>query len=497
MGYYIKKRNIFMLVNSYKLQISYKMEALYMKNKIFVVYGAVFILMAASFPLAVNASSIDMENKKYFELKDLSIHSPKAKWTVMMYIACDTALRYRLINFYQEVLRDVGSTDDFKIIALFDGKERGDTFYCYAEEGLLIPLPWYEEESNMASPENFERFLRLSMHYFPAEHYALFTLSDYGSGWQGVFSDTDGTGSTKTLSLITMPEVRQVLKNITENGNNKIDVWGIDVCIPGMVEVAYEISPYVKYMVANEEHGFEGDSGEEGYELGWNYSFFLQELKNNPDMSPEEFSTLIVNCYKAGTFIPKILLIIPAPQWYPITKFYTTLSAVNLSKINLIRVTLNTLASNLINNLNEVKYDIKKARQNTREYGKRYKKFWWIPFFLLYFHIESLAYDGFVDLYDFADKLRYQTDNAEIKDSCIDLMDAVNETIIANEALSTDPSYGLSIYFPKLKCQYDQSLWRGGGNPEFNKIPSSYSDLYLSQDGLWDDFLEAYLGINR
>ncbi|RLF45204.1 MAG: hypothetical protein DRN09_02095, partial [Thermoplasmata archaeon] len=90
-----------------------------------------------------------------------------------------------------------------------------------------------------------------------------------------------------------------------------------------------------------------------------------------------------------------------------------------------------------------------------------------------------------------------QTDNAEIKDSCIDLMDAINETIIANEALSTDPSYGLSIYFPKLKCQYDQSLWRGGGNPEFNKIPSSYSDLYLSQDGLWDDFLEAYLGISR
>ena len=76
-------------------------------------------------------------------------------------------------------------------------------------------------------------------------------------------------------------------------------------------------------------------------------------------------------------------------------------------------------------------------------------------------------------------------------------MSALNETIIANEALPSDSSHGLSIYYPKLQCQYDQSLWHGGGNPEFDKIPSSYNELSFSEDTYWDEFLEAYLKIKK
>ena len=186
---------------------------------------------------------------------------------------------------------------------------------------------------------------------------------------------------------------------------------------------------------------------------------------------------------------------IDPPKWYPITIFYSTLSAIDLKIINQINTSLNTLASKLRDNLEQIKPEIKNARAKTREYGKLYRKFWWLPISIVWLQIEPLGYDGFIDLFDFVDKLKNETTDTEIQNSCIMVMDNLDEIIIANEALSKDPSYGLSIYFPKLRCQYDQSLWRGGGNPEFNKIPSPYKNLQFSQDTLWDEFLRDYLNI--
>ena len=419
-----------------------------------------------------------------------------AKWTVMMYLACDTGLRTTLIPYYTKILTDIGSDNDLNIVALIDGKEKDDTSYYYVAEKLLVPLPWYESESNMADPETFERFLSLTMYNYPADHYALFTLSDFGSGWQGIFCDTTGGGGMKTLSLITIPEVSMVLKNITHDGTNKIDVYGIDVCIPQTVEVAYQIAPYVDYMVANQEHGHEGQISDEGFLIGWNYSYYLQELKDNSDMTPEQFAMLITDSYRPGTYTNKIMMIIPAPPWYPIVVFYTTLSTINLSKISLLKQSINKLASTFIDNLNNIKNDIKTARSQTREYGKLYRKFWWLPPTIYYaLKLEPLSYDCFIDLYDFVEKLKNETVNQEIKNSCIQVMDALNITIIANKALATDPSHGLSIYFPELKCQYDQSIWRYPLNKNFRKIPSPYEDLQFSQDTSWDEFLKAYLKI--
>jgi hypothetical protein len=74
-------------------------------------------------------------------------------------------------------------------------------------------------------------------------------------------------------------------------------------------------------------------------------------------------------------------------------------------------------------------------------------------------------------------------------------MDTLNITIIVNKALPTDPSHGLSIYFPELKCQYDQSIWRYPLSKNFRKIPSPYEDLMFTKDTQWDEFLKMYLGV--
>ena len=422
--------------------------------------------------------------------------STQAKWTVMIYFAGDHH-RGNELDYTLNFLKEIGSSNNFNLVGLFDAEPYGDTSYYYFEDGFYRPLPWHPSECNLADPMIFERFLTLTINDFPADNFALFTLSAWGSGWQGVFSDTHGTGSGKTLSLITMPQMSEVLKKVTNNGLNKIDFWGTDVCISGMTEVAYQIAPYVDYMAANEEHGFgQGEFSDDGRPMEWNYSFFLQELKNNSDMTPEQFAKSVVECYRAGTITSKILVNIKPPKWYPIVKYHTTLSTIDLKNISEISNAVNTLGSVLKDNLNKCKNEIKKARSETREYGKLYRKFWFQPSRITFgLAMDPLGYDCFIDLYDFAEKLRYKTQTTEIKNACEQVMNAMNTTVIANEAEPTDPSHGLSIYFPELKCQYDQSIWKGMGNKNFRNIPSPYEDLRFSQDTSWDEFLKEYLHI--
>lgn len=427
---------------------------------------------------------------------NFSTKNSTAKWTVMMYCAFDNH-RDAEKDFTFNTFKDVGSGEDFNIVSLLDTRKVGDTCYCYIEKDQIVPLPWYESESNMGHPDTLKRFVELTKFLYPADHYALFVMSTHGSGWQGLGGDTDGTGSSSYLSLLNMEDYKSVLIDVTNNGSEKLDVAAFEICITGNLEAAYQMAPYVNYMLSNEEHGFGGEDSysEEGTLLEWNYSGFLNELKNNPDISPENFVKFVVNSYQAGTVTAKIFNR-PAPCWYPIKKYYTGLAATNLSKIDILGDAVSKLAQNLTENLKEVKHEIKKVRQDTREYGKLYPRFWWLPTKITFaINMEPLGYDCFIDLYDFAEKLKNTTQNHKIKNACEIVMEAINTTVIANEALPTDPSNGLSIYFPKFHCQYDQSIWKGMNNEKFRNIPVKYEGLLFSQDATWDEFLKEYLRV--
>jgi len=460
------------------------------RHKFYVISLFVFIIISATIASANNLPKIISNG-------NLHINNSQTKWTVMIYFAGDHH-RGNEIEYTQNILTDIGSNNDVNIVGLFDGKTKDDTHYYFIDKDLMVPLSWYETESNMAEPSTFERFLKLSMYNYPAEHYALFTLSAWGSGWQGIFSDTSGTGSSKTLDLITMPEISNVLADVTDNGTNKIDIYAIDVCLPGMIEVACQITPYVKYMVANEEHGFGGpdEISDEGTPLEWNYSAFLKHLHDNPDMTPEEFAIDIVNTYQPGTLTSKLFSIITAPKWYPIVIYHTDLSATNLTKLNTLETAVDNLADTMIKNLNQFKNNIKQARSQTREYGKAYRRFYFLPAFIITLGLayEPFGYDCFIDLYNFAENLLSVTSNNDIKNACQQVMNKINTTIIANKACIDDHSNGLSIYFPEHKCQYDQSIWKHMGNPSFDKI-SPYEELFFTEETSWDEFLKLYLNI--
>lgn len=458
-------------------------------NNVIHVFGLIFILILS---IVLSGTNVLADN---ICCEDPPTNNSSAKWTVMFYCAFDNH-RASEKEFTFNLLSSVGSGDDFNIVMLYDGKTNGDTAYYYVEKDLLLPLAWYEAESNMGNSQTLKNFLELSMHNYPANHYALFVGSTHGSGWQGLGCDTSGTGSSSTLSLIDMSDYKDVLQKVTNNGIDKIDVVAFNICVTGSIEAAYQMAPYANYFVANEEHGFGGDEySDDGTPLEWNFTNFLQELKDYPDMLPENFAKSIVNTYEPGVYTNK-LFNRKAPKWYPITVFETDLSATNLSKMDQLGKTITELSKDLKENMPECKKDIKTARSEVREYGKLYRKFWWLPSILYPLQLDPLGYNCFIDLYDFVEKLKELTENTDISVSCQAVMDAMDISVIAEVSLPNDPSHGLFIYFPQFKSQYDQSIWRAIGNPDFKTMSTLYESLEFSKDTGWDEFLKLYLGVN-
>ncbi|HEC94464.1 MAG TPA: hypothetical protein ENI45_00685 [Thermoplasmatales archaeon] len=311
-----------------------------------------------------------------------------------------------------------------------------------------------------------------------------------------------------------MPAFANVLKEVTFNGERKIDVIGFMPCVTGMFEVAYEIAPYVSYMVASEEHQLE--ELDKGPEYTWQYLETTWGLKNNTDMTPKEFAVSLVEQFtpcdfpmwvfysymillKKGEYgrvleflsnlLTNILNKLPNPDLH-LVSLHTTLSAVNLSSVGEVAAAVDDLASILMLNRHDERLmeAVCYARRNVREYGKFYVKNRATLIYYMNMPIEKLAFDSFVDLYDLVQLINESMENQAVKEACMQVMKRLEKAVVANKAMPADDSHGLSIYFPENKKLYNKYLWS-------NEIPSPYEDLRFSHDTLWDDFLRMFLNV--
>jgi len=463
----------------------------YMDNKLLLIF-LVFLLMPMNTFMIIPANklqSISNDNEEFN-----SKHSNEARWTVMMYLAYDNH-QSKNKNHIFKALTNTGSTNDINIIALYDGNNKDDTCYYYARKNKLEPLLWDELESNLADKDTLQKFISLTIQEYPAQHYAFFIQSTHGSGWQGLGCDMDGELSLRKISFLSLLDYSDSLKNVTNNGINKIDIMGFEICVTGSLEAAYQIAPYVHYMISNQEHSFNNDSLFKGIDTEWNFTTTLDIVANNPMISPEHYSKEIVESFKPKTLSSKIFFKFKAPNWYPIVVYKTDLSASNLSSIQNLIDNIRNLSDFLINNMNQCRDDIKKARLDTREYGKQYNKLWWLSFYTLYLQIDQLGYDCFIDLYDFAEKLNNITDSEQLSIICTKIMNNINNLIMITNCVTDDSTHGFSIYFPELKCQYDQFIWRTPINSKFKINPIPYCSICFSKATNWNILLEKYLNI--
>jgi hypothetical protein len=275
---------------------------------------------------------------------------------------------------------------------------------------------------------------------YPADHYALTLSSNKGTAWQGICWDDHGDGI-----MITMPDLLDALNEITNNGSDKLDILGIEACMTGNLEVAYQIRDCVEYFVAYPECAMA---------LEWPYTQPLSDLLADPLMSPEALASTMVDYF--------------IPHNYPASHMITTMSALDLSYIDDLASYFDDLAQLFIENIEEYSPAIESAILETRIYAL----LWEINYFIDPYH--------FLILLDIDDP-----DVIAVKNNIMTIIDTM---VVALKRLPDDDAYGLNFYFPRINTDYNNSL-------RYDELPSPYEETQYAIDTQWDEFLKTYLGI--
>jgi len=481
-------------------------------KKTLIIIMVIFILIFSSI-LSGASISQNIENKSETNFNQ---QETVANWTLMHYFCFDNHHMSYEIDMKMENLSKIGSTDDFNLIVAKDTIEYGDSKVYFIEENNPVdisPLFDWPQEVDMGNPNTIKAFINRVKENYPANHYGIIFYTDFGSGWQGLCRDTDG-GNDNGLPLMTLPELASAFKEVTNDGQDKFDVVGIMTCISGSFESAYELAPYVNYIVFSQEHMLE--PLDKGPEYIFRYFETTYNLKNNSDMSPEEFVTSMVNyyvpcdfplwvfytyeiIYKKGevsrllkifsNILTKVFNSIKNPD-YNIVEFQTTLSAINLSRLDSIKDAINNLASALILNIenNAIKDAIKNALSNVKTYGHFYPKNRKNSMLYMAILIEKMAFNSYVDFYNLIELINDSIEDIQISNLCNEVLNEIKNSVVKKTSLPDTVANGYNIYFPESADYYNKYIW----NDEFNP---GYENLKFSKDTLWDDFLKSYLNI--
>jgi hypothetical protein len=361
-----------------------------------------------------------------------------ADWAIMVYLVGDNNLSAAQGQVLQNI-RQAGASEEVAITLLIDQNTASDTKLYYLNGTTLVQQSW-ESESSMDDPDTIVQYVTKVKNEVPADHYALFISSNKGSGWQGVCWDDHGRGQ-----MITMPELLDALNQITSDGTNKLDILGIETCMTGNMEVAYQINSCVNFFIAYPECAMVGE---------WPYVAGFNDLKSNPSMTPREFAIAMVNYF--------------VPHDYPQSRMKTTMAATNLSYLIQLGTHVNELAVFFLEHLPMYKTQITSALESARIYAR----LWYI--------------DYYIDFYDFLDLCTISDPEFIIIRN--NIRSTMDTAVIANVHLPTDPAHGLSIYFPRRAGDYNDSL-------RYETLPSPYEATNFAIHTQWDEFLRTYLGI--
>jgi len=361
-----------------------------------------------------------------------------ADWVLIVYLNGDNNVSAGQGQVLENI-KQAGSSAQVNIAILIDQKQVGDTRLYYLNGTTLVQQTW-PTESSMDDPVTIVQLVTKVKNDVPGNHYAVFMSTNKGCGWQGVCWDDHGRGQ-----MITMPELLEALNQITNNGANKLDILGIETCMTGNMEVAYQINSCVNFFVASPECMML---------LEWPYVQSFNDLKNNPSATPQDFAIDTVSHFVAHD--------------YPQDRMKTTLAATNLSHLPNLATYIDDLGVFFLNHLDQYKNQITTALESARVYAR----LWYI--------------DYYIDVYNFLDLCTISDpDFTAIKNTIESTMDTA---VIANTHLPADPSHGLSIYFPRRAGDYNDSL-------RYPTLPSPYEATNFAISTHWDEFLKTYLGI--
>lgn len=416
------------------------------------------------------------------------------RWLVMLYQDADDKILEQDIYVDLNEAERVGSSDRVQIVAQIDRFRAGYTgdgnwtdarrYYITQDNDLrAVNSEIVQElgEVNMSDARTLVDFVEWAVKTFPADKYALI-LSDHGMGWPGGWSDGDSGGSagsniplaSRIGDNIFTNELDQALAQIRQRtGIDKLELLGMDACLMSQLEVLTALQPYARYAVVSEETE---------PSLGWAYASFLGALTENPDMSGEEVSRMIVESYidedqriadpqARADFLAQSS---PMGGLFGAQQMSAATIINQLSKnITLTAVDLGELPQ-LVEKLNDFAYTLQSVDQgivaSARNYAQSYTSIF-----------GNQVPPSYVDLGHFAALVYKQTSDKTVQQAVKDLLTQIDATVVAEKHGAGKPgSTGIAIYFP------NSTLYR---SPVTG--PQSYTGIAdrFARETLWDDFL--------
>lgn len=453
-----------------------------MKQKIL----AVMLIIIFLFPNFSFGRNLDVNLEASYE-------EDTKNWTIMYYLCYDLSVMYEYKQEMFEKLTNIKSNKNLNIVVCFDGINKEDSEILYIDEtgkkiNLNSKFNW-PDEIDTSEPNTLEIFCEKTMNYYPAENYALIPHISGGRGWQEFCLHDASNGN----SGISIPVLSEIMADIHKKTGSKIDVLFV-ACANGMVEVAYELRENIDYIVGTQDCFPE-------IEVVPRFTDAVYDLHNNTNMTPFEFSCKAPENLDPEPFyyyeiyenkklplLNRILNIFPIKAFHTVIHYPST-AVIDNSKIVSLKDSVNNLSEYLLLHLNveKTKKDIEKAREKTQEYGKcncKFKNLWKIYY---RYSLEILAYDCFIDLYDFVENLKNETNDTHLKSLCKDVMENMNKTVPVIKKTDGDMAHGLSIHFPETKRLYNYYTGYIGD------LTKRYSEHDFLRDTKWDEFLISYL----
>jgi hypothetical protein len=416
-------------------------------------------------------------------------------WLIMLYQDADDQILEQDIYVDLNEAERVGSSDRVHIVAQVDryrGGYRGDgdwtatkRFYVTQDGDLQQVFSQQAAdlgETNMSDGDTLVDFVTWAVETIPADKHVLI-MSDHGMGWPGGWSDPAPGGqgdpniplASRLGDELYLMELDQALEEIrAQTGLEELELIGLDACLMGHLEVFSALAPHARYAVASQEVE---------PALGWAYAGFLKALNENPDMTGEELSRLIVSSYIQDDqrIVDDQARAEFLKQGSPMSGLFGLLGGVSADQVaqqieqnvTLTAVDLTALPQ-LLNSVNQLAFILQEASQPEVARARSYAQSFTSVF-------GKDVPPSYIDLGNFVQLLKKESKNGNVAQAADGVLASLDRAIIAERHGPKKPgATGVSIYFPNSQL-YASPLT---GPESYTAIARRFAD-----QSLWDDFL--------
>ncbi len=392
-----------------------------------------------------------------------STGTPGPSWLVLLYLAGDDvapsasgmgSLSPAVTDLLTR-LKAMPYNPAMRLVVLYDGAKVGDSrIYVRESSGLQditetaagSPL-WLGgmggaagvRELNTGSVTTLSNFISWARTTYPGSAHTMLSIVDHGGGWA---PDLDKpaqprnggrvmAGGWRGLSLDMTSGSSLATRNLSAalRDQGRIDVLFLDACLMGMIENAYEVRAYADYLVAGENLLFA--------ELP--YENYLAKGGLTDTTTPHDLALRIVDRYNYGT----------SAAFNPFTMAALDLRQLRDDVTDNLAASVDTLAEHLLAALPTApSADDPLVLALTQIYSQSQK----------FDYDSSLSIDpheGYVDLVDFAQRLRDSTDPA--------VPSAAREAAAAVAYTATESSTPVVVSSRAVSGTYNAQSWSFAG----------------------------------